>query len=221
MDDVRRETVLVAKIDPALLCPICQDVLDDPVCCRRGHNFCRTCIETWLDGSRTNRMFRSGSATCPIDREATVRRDLNDSLIARNLVGRLESRCSESECGWTGPLERHRRHVDVDCSHTVVPCLFQGCLHRCPRAERDEHESSCDYRPVDCEQCGFTTRWCEKAEHVERRCPSTASVVQVSSGGRREPRSGGSPRMHLHAPPVSLLNACVRACERACVRACE
>lgn len=51
-----------SDLPPHLECPICQNLLEDPVVCDNGsHTFCKKCLDDW--------MSRGERPLCPIDRE--------------------------------------------------------------------------------------------------------------------------------------------------------
>jgi hypothetical protein len=50
-------------INPDLICSICCNILNDPLCTSCKHTFCRTCITKWLEKEQT----------CPISRHGPIR----------------------------------------------------------------------------------------------------------------------------------------------------
>jgi hypothetical protein len=49
----------VNNVSQLLVCPICMNVLNDPVVDLKDHSFCRKCILYWI---------KNESSSCPIDR---------------------------------------------------------------------------------------------------------------------------------------------------------
>ena len=41
--------IFVTPPSPQLHCPICSEVFLTPVCCPKGHAFCKPCISQWLE----------------------------------------------------------------------------------------------------------------------------------------------------------------------------
>jgi len=64
-------------------CPVCLDVLNDPVTTPCGHNFCKTCLEECWDNSQDYK--------CPYCKEAfTKRPDLKNNTVLREIVQLFE-----------------------------------------------------------------------------------------------------------------------------------
>ncbi|KAH8244582.1 hypothetical protein KR038_008772 [Drosophila bunnanda] len=113
---------IVGHVDDELLCPICADVLEEPVqsvgC---EHAYCRRCIDQWM---RLKQI-------CPVDRSTLQPEHLgNVSRLMRNMLARLKIKCSfaENGCDQLLPLEEFRAHV-ASCEHN--PKLIVECKKGC------------------------------------------------------------------------------------------
>ena len=96
--------------EPELRCPICWDVLDDPVlACRNDHTYCRTCID--------------GSAVCPVCKEPVSAQKRANIAVANSLAERI-LRCPNAGCEWSGPVSYIDQHV------TICPYILDRCM-RC------------------------------------------------------------------------------------------
>ena len=87
-----------------LLCAICTDVAEDPVCCDKNeHMFCRVCIEKWL---RVNQ-------TCPMDQNSLTSDNLSVPRVIRNMIQDLDIKCRfvSNGCPETTALEEEDRHA--------------------------------------------------------------------------------------------------------------
>jgi hypothetical protein len=58
----------IEPVSDEFICGICIGVMEAPVCCKRGHCWCRSCIETWI----------SSNETCPSDGLGLKKDDLSD-----------------------------------------------------------------------------------------------------------------------------------------------
>ncbi|KAH8357025.1 hypothetical protein KR200_002317 [Drosophila serrata] len=113
---------IVGHVDDELLCPICADVLEEPVqsvgC---EHAYCRRCIDQWM---RLKQI-------CPVDRSILLPEHLgNVSRLMRNMLARLKIKCSftENGCDQLLQLEDFRAHVAL-CEHN--PKLIVECKKGC------------------------------------------------------------------------------------------
>jgi hypothetical protein len=164
-----------------LLCFLCQKILRDPVQCKVGHMFCRSCITEHL----------SKKKTCPIDLGRLKSSDFSLCLIAKYQIDQLNIWCPsnlltgrEAGCDWKGTikgLEEHLLHTcqnqpfpstnndalryndnlrpeDFSFSSTSVTCENAGCNKIVDYFEQSQHKLMCQYRLIDCpNQCSSTS----------------------------------------------------------------
>eukprot|EP00442_Polarella_glacialis_P004823 CAMPEP_0115060858 /NCGR_PEP_ID=MMETSP0227-20121206/7688_1 /TAXON_ID=89957 /ORGANISM="Polarella glacialis, Strain CCMP 1383" /LENGTH=289 /DNA_ID=CAMNT_0002446101 /DNA_START=79 /DNA_END=948 /DNA_ORIENTATION=- len=105
------ELVEADKVDPSLLCSVCQGIFVDPVCGPCRHVFCRLCIQRALDTSCNG---------CPQCRQPLEDHALTTVPLLKEEADTVHVRCNKL-CGWTG-------RADERCSH-----WFQ-----CPVAQKHE-----------------------------------------------------------------------------------
>ncbi|XP_031570935.1 E3 ubiquitin-protein ligase NRDP1-like, partial [Actinia tenebrosa] len=117
----------VDKIDDNLLCPICHDVLRDPIMsCEEGHSFCRYCIGQWL---------RSVDR-CPLDNSLIEDRNFSRNLTVRGVIDNLKVYCH--------PQREDKNHnqesapVDVGSIDAAQKCTWIGKLGTLPK-----HQQTC------------------------------------------------------------------------------
>ena len=135
------------EVDGTLLCPICNNVLKDPVQCRNEHYFCRSCIKKHISDN---------SETCPICQD-----DLTEEMLSKpprlltNMLMRLKIKCDHATRGcreWTD-LEFLERHVE-NCGYSPTSCINPGCFEVINRVDKDKHEDElCRFRTIVCEDC--------------------------------------------------------------------
>jgi len=124
--DTGAPTCFVERPPDDLFCPICLDVLEDPVTALCGHTFCAQCIARWM----------AAESTCPVDRqpiESVSALVPNGALAAR--VGALTIWCQYG-CRWDG----------AHCAWIPSPVEERTCHVTFPLAQRDLHEDSCPFR---------------------------------------------------------------------------
>jgi len=136
-------------VDEELLCPVCSEVLEDPLqapACE--HAFCAACITEWL----------SRQQTCPVDRQPIHTAQLKPvPRILRTLLAKLQVSCSNKEhgCGAVVRLELLASHTE-ECQHNPkrpIPCT-SGCGLVVPKDELKEHNCVRELRALISGQSG-------------------------------------------------------------------
>ena len=123
-----------------LECPVCLLVLKEPQvssCC--GNHFCRACIRRVLDDAKP----------CPLCQDTDFNVMLHKGIMRE--VNALQVKCPNEEpgCVWKGELGKVGSHVEGECGHVEVECVYQ-CGRRFQRRHLREHEEeACPSRPVE------------------------------------------------------------------------
>ncbi|XP_016929593.1 E3 ubiquitin-protein ligase NRDP1 [Drosophila suzukii] len=134
---------IVGHVDEELICPICTDVLEEPVqssgC---EHAYCRACIDKWMQQKQI----------CPVDRSILLTSNLVPvSRLMRNMLGRLKIKCSFSPngCDQMLALEEFRNHV-ATCQHNpkMVVLCNRGCGMKVPKDEMARHNCVFELREL-------------------------------------------------------------------------
>ena len=135
------------SVDKNFFCPICQEVLKDPVQCHNEHYFCKACITQHLKNSKT----------CPVCMEKVTEETLTEPpRIVTGYLDGLIINCDHSERGCTELIElgRLEAHISV-CEYRPVTCPNEKCATIMNLADLEQHTSEvCEYRQVYCEECG-------------------------------------------------------------------
>ncbi|EDW57933.1 E3 ubiquitin-protein ligase NRDP1 [Drosophila virilis] len=156
--------LIVGHVDEELLCPICADVLEEPMqssSCE--HAFCRFCIEKWIQEKQI----------CPVDRSDLLPIHLVPvSRLMRNMLGRLKIKCSFADNGCTAlmPLGEYRNHV-ANCQNNpkVVVMCTKGCGMRVPKDELTSHNCVYELREQLQDQISEISELRDMQAHQERR----------------------------------------------------
>lgn len=143
-------------VDENYICPICMNVLKDPVQCQRNeHYFCTPCIRKHL---------KRNSNTCPTCRDELTLETLGKSsrLVTRYLSN-LKIRCDYfnrgcREVALLGDLETHVKN----CGFAAVRCSNEGCVAQVNKRDKIYHETEvCEFRKfVKCHDCSAVKKDC-------------------------------------------------------------
>ncbi len=95
------------------MCPICSEVMKNPVQCRNGHCFCRTCLTEWV--------FEHDD--CPSCREKVTSPFILVSPFVKSAIDNLVIACKNADCLFIGTLKDMAEH-EPNCMHRTVPCLI-------------------------------------------------------------------------------------------------
>lgn len=108
-------------VDEEFRCPICRDIVDDPITTQCEHVFCRTCIHEWL----------SRESSCPVGRQPLKAHHLSDvSRFYRTFYSRLEIRCEFESigCQFVCSVDKIKEHQNI-CEYN--PEIKGECSHGC------------------------------------------------------------------------------------------
>jgi hypothetical protein len=187
----------VVRVLPDLVCPICQDILLDPVeteKCR--HSFCRDCIASWLlkkstcpsdNSPLTSAQVRSISESNP----GEYRRSMYCTLHHRHhhdlqydfllcwfdvsiAFSNLRVRCplyADKGCSWQGSYPDMESHIRTNC--IVHPSSCDYCSSTMPRGNLALHRASCASRPSQCPHCETPMPFTSITHHIATSCVKT------------------------------------------------
>lgn len=154
-------------------CPICLNIMEDPVQCPEGHTFCRHCISRYLDGDATLPIHHN-TFTCPTCRGLLTKKTLVPNRLICSLIEDLEVRCfsyqpeeensieltHENEgnvvesCEWSGKLRDVETHYS-ECQFANTTCPHDDCDEILVKKDLPEHLMNCLHRSISCEFCGL------------------------------------------------------------------
>ncbi|XP_017047745.2 E3 ubiquitin-protein ligase NRDP1 [Drosophila ficusphila] len=165
---------VVGHVDEELICPICTDVLEEPVQSSQcEHAYCRVCINKWLLHKQT----------CPVDRLDLLTVHLVPvSRLMRNMLSRLKIKClfAQDGCEQLLSLEEFRGHV-AECEHNpkVVVACNKGCGMKVPKDELAHHNCMFDLRELVQQQVKEIAELKEKQSSQELRIQSQRRELEL------------------------------------------
>eukprot|EP01038_Epipyxis_sp_PR26KG_P016189 gene16189-22015_t len=124
-------------------CPICLDVLNDPIQCANGHSFCRFCLYRTLDTLSSHES--NNNNYCPTCRVVINKSNLVTNLFAKNLINSFAIQCvttinindtetnnsnnntvDDPGCNWIGIVSDLSYHL-TECEYNMIDCTNSNC----------------------------------------------------------------------------------------------
>ena len=135
------------EVDSRLLCPICSNVLKDPVQCQNEHYFCRSCIKKHL---------HENSETCPVCQDYLTEEILTKPpRLLTNMLECLKIRCDHANRGCRELIKLEFLHQHVkSCGYSPTRCTNPGCSQVFNQHEKERHEHElCPFGMIVCDDC--------------------------------------------------------------------
>ena len=164
------------------LCPICQEVLFEPVQTSCGHLFCGRCLKN------------SNSKNCPSCRTQFSEEPHKDKFNERE-VKNLMVKCPNSSrgCVCEGELGSVSSHVNDVCGYQLVQCPNK-CGEEMERRGIEKHKKDkCVLREYECPYCSpwgycgtfknVTTVHFKKCSHFPLDCPNNCGKKRIRRWG--------------------------------------
>ena len=124
------------------LCPICQEILYEPVQTSCGHLFCKKCLKG---------VQSKNCPSCRAEFEEDPRRDKFHEREIRNLIVKCQN--SSRGCEWEGELGNVESHQNDVCGYQLVQC-GNKCGAEIERREVEKHKKDhCELRMYKCPYC--------------------------------------------------------------------
>ena len=160
-----------------LECPICCDIVSEPLQTTCGHLFCRECHRRLTDGYGMGWCVK-----CPVCKQEHT--TMQDSFNERR-VKVLQVKCTNSQfgCQWVGNLgdEMQHRTKPNSSQFEEIPCPL-GCGMIITRMTQSRHSEECQMRPHNCKYCGKEgPYWKMVQDHLQTcrrypvKCPNGCS----------------------------------------------
>ena len=124
------------------LCPICQEILHEPVQTSCGYLFCGRCLKSAQS---------KNCPSCRIEFEEEPRRDKFHEREIRNLIVKCQN--GSRGCEWEGELGNVESHQNGVCGYQLVQC-GNKCGAEMERREVEKHKKDhCELRMYRCPHC--------------------------------------------------------------------
>ena len=147
-------------------CPVCQDLVWQPLVCEEGCGklFCRSCTTQWASDK--------ARYTCPACRHKS--QPVAISRAVKLLLGKIRVKCPEFQhlgCDWAGGYFDAETHLQQRCQFASIPCPH--CLRSVCRRDHAKHADTCPQKPIscgDCKQGPFAPA--DLTTHRSNQCPA-------------------------------------------------
>ena len=129
-----------------LICPICYNILKNPICCsanEKSHSFCQDCIDLFI---------QSNHKECPICRQ-NFEYKTNDKI--KDELSKISFQCiyNNEGCHKILPYNNYLKHIYI--------CKFSNYLHIC-------NVQKFNYKKRNFESCGFKGNIHQMEEHFKK-----------------------------------------------------
>ncbi|KAI8901996.1 WD40-repeat-containing domain protein [Globomyces pollinis-pini] len=189
----------------SLICPICQDLLNDPVITSQcHHSFCNSCLSQSL----------SFELQCPLCRTKLSKSQFHANLALHGLVQELLVHCPfhESGCPVTVRYENIQHHVENECLYTAKHCIYSqyGCDFYDVSIKVKEHLSSCPYHQLR----AFINNTDQRLAHLETMVLEQQGIIKtllkgklsISNGTKASPTNDDSMDQQMPSRDISSSN---------------
>mmetsp|Transcript_7075 Transcript_7075/g.23429 ORF Transcript_7075/g.23429 Transcript_7075/m.23429 type:complete len:355 (+) Transcript_7075:70-1134(+) len=133
---------LPATADPPRrsLCPVCNNVMVDPVAPPCGHSFCSKCTQT------LEHPEQGGKIECPTCARPALASSVRPSSMMSWLLGGVRVRCTAPGCGHESDRSSAGAHAAA-CPHVLVECphASMGCAAKVARGSLAQHLAGCPF----------------------------------------------------------------------------
>ena len=176
-----RSYVFVNQLEATLSelqCPICQEILLNPLQTTCGHLFCKHCLLEALQRRPRD---------CPLCRQ---RHSYMKDAFNHRKIGNLQVKCPNHAkgCTWVGILSNAEDHASTGCELETVACP-KGCDSEMLRKDITEHvQEHCQYRTYTCQYCGKEGQFIRIVGHHLRRCKLLPLSCPNECGETKIPR---------------------------------
>lgn len=153
-------TNFAGEVPAEFLCPNCHSVVFEPLLTECSHVFCSKCFRKVLKRKK-------GCPACGMGLRQS------SGCLNREWKTNYESlmiKCTKG-CDKYVSLGDMDNHLEKFCPLSFVLCTNNGCTRKIRRRDVPGHLIHCDYRMVECEGCGFETRYVNLRMHqIVRQC---------------------------------------------------
>ena len=190
----------VGTVSDDHICPICQDLLNEPQLTICGHLFCNECLKK---AGSYQKVSSKSQLECPLCRTVSPQGAFPDARTNRQIQN-LNVICSNSSCTWKGSLcdlPNHRNGTSGKaCLLEPVTCPNDCQTANILRKELDDHQKKeCPMRKEPCPHCKVELQFCKMADHFQSSCQEYPIQCPNECGQKSIPVK--NIEVHLHECP--------------------
>lgn len=164
------------KIPGEFICSHCHDVFLEPVALGCHHMLCAKCYK--------KRMKRKASV-CPVCKKALCSSDEKIDTEWKEHYENLKINCPKG-CERVLSLGNLNDHFANHCQLTFTLCINIGCARKVRRKDLAVHLKQCEFRVVQCEGCGFTTKYVNLRMHqIVQKCLQRTNLHMIVQNRRQ------------------------------------
>ncbi len=152
------------------ICPLCTGVYNNPVVDGCGHVFCSNCINLSL----------TKSVYCPISYRDISKDSCHQIPFISSIISKHIINC-KNKCGWKKQLGSYQQHLDEECPNILLSCKYSNCKECYLRSEKDFHETTCEWRLIECLYCKMNIAYTEMDQHLGL-CPKVKIFCEQDCG---------------------------------------
>ena len=193
------EPFFTAPIPCDLLCPICSDILKNPVLTPCQHLFCEQDLLQWFcrapddQGERPSQRCPQCNTVCAPDSIKPAGR------LLCNILGDLERRCAVESCTWTGKNCDYARHYEI--------CSVKNSDTKQPSVEEADEKSQKSQKSQRNSREGSSTRNSRKGSSTRnlRVLYLRRQLEEAAAEQREASRQGSKEKRLLHRQLAELV----------------
>jgi hypothetical protein len=161
------------EIERSLICTICQEILKIPRECSNCHNnFCKKCIEKWLNEK---------NGTCPFRCPNKINLVPSHRIIL-DALRFLKFKCKNETngCNFIMSYDNNIEHIGK-CEYNFTKCTNSECNTELMIKDLNEHlDTICPLQPHKCKICSFETIGPNKVQHICKKI-ATENFIELKS----------------------------------------
>lgn len=177
------------KIPGEFICSHCRDVFLEPVALACQHTLCAKCYK-----KRMKRKIRA----CPVCKKTLCSSEEKIDKEWRKQYESLQINCPKG-CEKVLSLGDLSDHYANHCQLTFTICINIGCARKVRRKDLALHLKQCDFRVVQCEGCGYTTKYIHLRMHqIVQKCLLRTNLHMIVQNRREMTSRVKQHRLKLH-----------------------
>lgn len=164
------------KTPGEFICSHCHDVFLEPVALVCHHMLCAKCFK--------KRMKRK-VPVCPVCKKALCSSEEEIDTEWKEQYESLKVNCPKG-CEKVLSLGNLNEHFANHCQLTFTLCINIGCARKVRRKDLALHLKQCEFRVVQCEGCGFTTKYVNLRMHqIVQKCLQRTNLHMIVQNRRQ------------------------------------